>query len=258
MDRTKSPADLKLDRIRLGNKRPPLAVPESARAVQRQIVSHIKNLLDSDVRSPLDPFFMNEYRAVLDLFEKYQHMVIEHSGHHVTCARGCTRCCFHWVEDVYSFEAEIVADYIRTNRAEQIDEIIEKFSRDIEEVERLDLIVAEKLKKYSHEEGCERIDPVDLLLASFYQLRRPCALLTDSGECGIYPVRPLTCRVYVSFSDPVYCDPDYINVSDVRTYLLDLQETASRLLDQLHMEFDRFDGDTGLRSVLVKCLTGPR
>jgi Fe-S-cluster containining protein len=32
--------------------------------------------------------------------------------------------------------------------------------------------------------------------------RVPCPMLTEQGLCGIYPVRPLTCRSYVSFDLP--------------------------------------------------------
>jgi Fe-S-cluster containining protein len=235
--------------------KPPLAIPGSAKRIHREIVDSIRTLLKSSARSPLESEFAEGYRAVLRLLERFQNDVISHSAHRITCTKGCTRCCFHWVEDVYSFEAEIIADYIRTHmQPYEIEKIIAQFRQDTAEIEKLDVLVAEKLEAYKSEKDIDGIDPVDLLLASFYQLRRPCALLTPEGACAIYPVRPLTCRVYLSFSDPHYCDPDYINISDVRTHVLDLDESASRLLDRLHFKFDRHDGDMGLRSLVPKCL----
>jgi Fe-S-cluster containining protein len=250
-----SPIDPRRHAARPSDKRRPLPVPESALAIHSKIVSRIKELQALAVKTPLAPAFGGGYHGVMMLFEGFQKEVIEHSGYRMSCSKGCTRCCLHWVEDVYSFEAEIAADHVRTNLPQRVDTIVGQFRRDIAEMERLDVIVAEKLKGLPVEEGRDTIDPVDLLLASFYQLRRPCAFLTDGGECSIYPVRPLSCRIYVSFSDPIYCDPDYINVSDMRTYHLDLQEDASELLDRLHVRFDRFGGDMGLRSLMVKFLT---
>jgi len=236
-------------------KPPKLPIPDAARSIHRHIICRIKDLLAGDVSSPLDPLFMRGYREVLDLFEKYQREVIRHSGFRLTCSKGCMRCCCHWVEDVYCFEAEIIADFIRRTAGDRVGEIVEKFREDIAEMTRLDAIVARKLAEHAGASGAGDIDQVDLLLACFYQMGRPCALLGPDAACGIYPVRPITCRIYVSFSDPAFCDPDYINIADVRTYLLDFEEEASELLDRLHLKYDRFGSDTGLRSVLVKCLT---
>jgi hypothetical protein len=72
----------------------------------------------------------------------------------------------------------------------------------------------------------------------------------------IYPVRPLTCRMYLSTSDPLRCNPDYIHASLTPTMIIDLSEEANRILDRLHFRFQRFDGDTGLRSLLLKHLSG--
>ena len=77
------------------------------------------------------------------------------------------------------------------------------------------------------------LDTTDLLLASYYQLERPCALLSDNGICSIYEIRPLTCRIYISFSDPHSCSAECINESNIPTYLLDLEESASKLLDMI-------------------------
>jgi Fe-S-cluster containining protein len=234
--------------------RRPLALSPKAAVIHSRIETEIKKLLQSDARSALEPEFINGYEKIMELFEEFQKEVIAFSGNSITCSNNCTRCCFHWVEDVYSFEAEIIADYIKKNFSSRVSEILDRFRKDVAEIERLDAIVGEKMFACGEDKEASGIDSVDLLLSGFYQLRRPCALLDDNGACGIYPVRPLTCRIYLSFSDPMYCDPDYINESDVRTYLLDLEESASELLDQLHMEFDRFENDMGLRSVLIKCL----
>ncbi|MBN1309680.1 MAG: YkgJ family cysteine cluster protein, partial [Chitinispirillaceae bacterium] len=153
------------------------------------------------------------------------------------------------------FEAAIIADYLRTAMPGRIDEILQKCGADCREIERLEKVIALKLQKQRIAPKSPAVDPVDLLLAVFYRMRRPCPLLGDDGGCSIYEVRPLTCRIYVSFSDPQRCNPDYIDTSVVPTCLIDLSESANRVLDALHFDYLRFDGDTGLRSLMVKYLS---
>jgi Fe-S-cluster containining protein len=217
-------------------------------------VHRIKKLLGCGAASPLDKSFRGEWEDILELFGHYQNMVIGKSGNTVSCERGCAQCCCHWVEDVYCFEAMIIADYVRTHYADRIGSFVKSLRRDVAEIERLDLIVTGKLAEHAENIGTCEIDSVDLLLTSFYQLSRPCAFLDLNGDCLVYSVRPLTCRIYMSFSPRHFCHPDYINESDVRTYLLDLEENASELLDRLHLKYDRFGNDLGLRSLMVKCL----
>jgi Fe-S-cluster containining protein len=97
------------------------------------------------------------------------------------------------------------------------------------------------------------IDEIDLLLGVFYQQQRPCPLLDSEGSCSIYALRPLTCRMYLSFSPPALCAPEHIN-EQAMTYLLSVNDDANRLLDALHERFIRNNGDTGLRSALIAAL----
>jgi len=61
--------------------------------------------------------------------------------------------------------------------------------------------------------------------------------------------------MYVSFSDPLRCRPEYINEGATPTYLFNPGEEVDRLLDKLHFKFMKFEGDTGLQSLLVKYLS---
>jgi Fe-S-cluster containining protein len=233
---------------------PPLPVPPAAERTHKEMVEQLGRLQGIATRGEIDTSFTEEYCRAMDLFAKYQAHIVAASGLHQTCSPCCSQCCCHWVEDVYSFEAHLAAAYIRSHMPHRIPDIVSQCSEDQRELERLDEIVNRTLAQHADNEEARRLDAVDVLLSSFYQLRRPCPLLTHDNLCAIYPVRPITCRIYVSFSDPSLCDPSNINIADVKTYLLDMQEEASALLDEMHKRFDRFDGDMGLRSLLVKCL----
>jgi hypothetical protein len=233
---------------------PPPAVPAAAAPAVHRISKGLAVLERAAYRSPLEAGFIGRWREVLDDIRTYHDCVIAHSGYTATCSRGCTSCCCHWVEDVNSFEAEIMADFLRKHFPERIDAIIRCCRGDSAELERLDMLVQDRLGKCSQPGSEPPIDQVDLLLSVFYQLRRPCPLLLEDGSCLAYEVRPLTCRMYISFSDPLRCDPEYINTSLISTCIIDLSRGANRILDALHFKYLRFEGDTGLRSLLAKYL----
>jgi Fe-S-cluster containining protein len=233
----------------------PLLLPPEAVRIHHSIVNLLTELAGLPCDSPFDPAFATRYTRVLSLFKRFQRAVIRRSGLRVSCCNACSRCCFHWVEDVYSFEAELIAAYIREHLPAEIDRIVATCRQDEERLVDLNAIVIGKLAAAQPSQEQEEIDPIELLLASFYQLRLPCPLLTGSGECAIYPVRPLTCRIYISFSDPRLCDPEHINDTEVRTYLCDLEDDAIELLDTLHQRFERFPGTTALRTLLAQYLS---
>ncbi len=235
-------------------KKEPLPVPPGAKKIHDRIHKLLVVLSGSNVHSCLEPEFKRTWNTILDLIDRYQQEIASAAQLAMSCAGGCTACCCHWVEDVNSFEAEIIADYIRRRFPDKISEIAARCRNDDNRLRSLNEIVETKINALNPRGSKDALDPVDLLLASFYQLRILCPLL-EQGLCIAYPVRPLTCRMYVSFSDPSRCSPDFINAEDIPTYLFDLDEQADSIIDSLHFKFLKFENDTGLRSLLVKYLS---
>lgn len=191
---------------------------------------------------------------ILNLFSRYQQEVLAAYPLKVRCGKNCGICCNHWPEDTYSFEVLIIADYLKKHRPADIGRITKTLQYDIECLDRIQKAVAARLSDPKERAALGDIDPYDVALSSFYRFNRPCPLLDKNGSCSIYPIRPFTCRVYVSFSRPRYCNPGRILGDSSLTYLLDLEKDASVLFDRLHFMYDEFDGETGLRAMLWKCL----
>lgn len=223
-----------------------------AREIHKDIVSSLSHLCAANYPSPLDPDFVQNYRTILGLIESYQLEVLRYHDRYPTCSRGCSTCCNHWVVDVNSFEIELIADRLIGTFPERVDAIIAQCREDEALLETLEKVTAEKYANLASSQA-EQLDEIDVLLASYYQFRRPCPLLVD-GCCSVYDLRPLTCRIYFSFSDPARCAPDCINGDDTPTFLLDVNEDANSLFDQLHFKYQIFDDDTGLRSLLAPYL----
>jgi Fe-S-cluster containining protein len=220
-----------------------LAIPESAKNIHQKINVILGRLLALDISSPLLPSFTLPLSEMLEQFEEYQRLVVSASAYRLSCAKGCHQCCNHWVDNVYSFEAEIIADNLRRFCPAELPAILERFESDEREFEK----ITQRVSGGS-------IDPSELALIEFYRLNRPCAILDDHGRCRVYPHRPMMCRIYLCFSDPEGCDPKSPHHGSALTYLLDLEEEADESLDKLDKRFRKFERNTGLRSLLAQTL----
>jgi Fe-S-cluster containining protein len=234
-------------------KKKPLPVPPNARKTHKKIGERLAALSGVSARSCLEPEFTRAWKKIMDLVDRYQKEITGASHLKLSCAEGCASCCCHWVEDVNSFEAELIAEYITTRFPEKIPLLLDQCRRDKETLKGLNDIVEVKLDNFRSRGSLNDVDPIDVLLASFHRLQIPCPLL-DNNVCMVYPLRPLTCRMYVSFSAPSRCSPDYTDEGDIPTYLFDLEEEADRIIDELHFKFLKFENDTGLRSLIAKYL----
>lgn len=233
--------------------KPNLSIPPSADALQKQIIHHLGNLLDLAGATPAEPAFKKTYTLLLDLFDHFQKEVVNHSSYTIRCTKSCSWCCYHWVEDVNSFEAILIAEYLKTYFPKHIPAVVRMCEADRQHLFMLDAALKKRLSQEKDNPEISCYDPVDLLLSCFYQLKRPCPLLTPKGLCSIYTLRPLSCRIYVGFEHPDRCKPENINESDIPTYLLDFSEEARELIERLHSRYNRFNS-TALREMLGECL----
>ncbi len=95
----------------------------------------------------------------------------------VACRRGCSYCCHGQQVPVSAPEALEIAAHIRTRPAERRHLLAER------------LVATDRRTR-----GRSRAEIMHEML--------PCPFLLE-GECGIYPVRPLACRAFVSLDlDP--------------------------------------------------------
>lgn len=235
-------------------KPPAPLVPDAARGFEKQIIAILKRLIKVSHASCTGGVFRSEYGKAMNLFSRYQNAVLADYPLKMTCGPRCGACCCHWPEDTYSFEVLYIAEFLRKNRRDEIPALRASLKRDAGCLGRIKRDVSARLKDPKQKAAIGDIDPYDIVLSSFYQFKRPCPLLTKDGSCSIHPVRPLTCRVYISFSSKDYCKPSRIASDKALTYLLDLEQDASDLFDQLHFMYDTFDGDTSFRSMLLKAL----
>ena len=152
----------------------------------------------------------------------------------VDCSVGCSSCCSHWVEDIYSFEAVNILDAISKL---DIDVIYSIVRRAKESVQSFEEIYLNSINSSDNE-----------LLYKFYAKGIECPLLSTNGECLIYSSRPLTCRGYHSESLSRFClsTSEELNMG---TYNLLPDESVMVLLDQIHESIGG-EKSTALRVIL--------
>jgi len=232
---------------------PPFVMTESSRMLLESIENLLGELVSLAGLCPSDEEFRYKYMDFLNLYDRFQHEVINASGINTVCSAGCSHCCCHWVEDVNSFEGIIISRYLAEHHPDLIDFVIESFRQDEEVLESLCGLVEKKIAEYSSFTD-DIPDKYDLLLSCFYQLERPCALLDKNGRCIVYPVRSLTCRDYLNIRNSDACLPDRINEEKEATLIMDISDKVSELLEILHRRFDYGDDNMSLRSLLVRYL----
>lgn len=100
-------------------------------------------------------------------------------GQPVRCAAGCAACCRYWVEAT-PLEAIDIADELRAK------------GRDTPLMRAKLESVGNLMQRKTHEE--------------YWRLGRYCPLLGPDRKCSVYSVRPATCRLHQSVTDPALCD----------------------------------------------------
>lgn len=139
-----------------------------------------------------------------------------------SCRKGCAHCCYIQVGST-GYEVDLILDYMKKNNMMFTQEQISTLEK-------------------------QAAIPDDA--AYILSPDRRCVFLKENNECGIYPVRPATCRNYYVFNDPEDCNTFNHNNSgrtlvhfDINTMppiitLMDISEVNS--LPRLLIKKDKF------------------
>jgi len=235
--------------------RPLLSIPPEAKKIHDSITTILRQIRDAGYPDCTNDEFRRLYSQAMALYADYQRICVNASGEILSCGPGCWICCCHYAEDVYSFEAEIIARHVKRLPVRTRALIEKSCEKAVYALENLRPIVSQKLQLEEYRSITAETDAADILLSSYYQLKNRCPFLDEKNLCLIYAIRPLTCRAYINLGDPSVCPPEMINESDASTYILDLDDEANGMLDELHFRYERYPGDTSLCSLVLKHLS---
>jgi Fe-S-cluster containining protein len=64
----------------------------------------------------------------------------------------------------------------------------------------------------------------DRALHGYFSEWVPCPFSDHKGDCLIYPVRPVSCRMYFSETDPKFCTPEFLKTDKNDSYIVYLPD----------------------------------
>ena len=237
----------------------PLPPPnKKARALHATIIAKLKDMLALNAASPLDPAFAGSYSTVLELFGAYQQEIIAGSKYMVTCGKRCScAAIIGWLTCILSKRTSSPNTSKNACR-KKFPPCAPPCAKTPHCCKHLMIYWMNRFSKTQARPLFKNWIAMICCWRVFTSCVVPCPLLDASGACSIYMLRPMSCRAYLSFSDPLLCDPDTIYYHEVLTCLCTLEQEADELLEKLHARYDHCDCDTSLRTLLPYYLEGFR
>ena len=125
-------------------------------------------------------------------------------GGSIHCGKGCSGCCSLVVNCTFP-EAVLVTRALNQQHQEQLQAQIPR----IQKAATSSASLKEWLRTYRSEAG-------------------PCPFLDQSGACGVYAARPLSCRSLLATKEPDWCIADFVslNSQEKQTFMESLDRSA--------------------------------
>lgn len=141
--------------------------PEFIEAVQARIVPYEKYFdRSANKKSALRALYVETDELFTDIPEDIRK--------EIKCTKGCAHCC-HIRAVATDLEAEVAIDYAKDNGV----------SIDVDRLKQQEDLTTDEY---------------------IFSPHKRCVFLQQDNTCGIYPVRPMTCRTYFVVNDPEWCD----------------------------------------------------
>lgn len=185
--------------------------------------------------------------ALYGAYDTYLAAVLITDGRAVTCTRGCSACCRHFVSSVEPFEL-IALDHHLKSRPEYADLMVAAFRR----ATVFDGILREETAKADRNEE----EAEDRALYRYFLRGHACPFLAGDGTCGVYDHRPMACRMFYAESPPRFCAGKELASPWNRNFQVELPLEAeealarcSRLLEGLGLSEHLFTGLTDVNAL---------
>lgn len=121
-----------------------------------------------------------------------------------SCRKGCSNCCYLLAISSTIDGLNIAYHLVQTRSTKELRELV-------------DALI----------EVGKKCDFPGLDNGTYFLKKIRCAFLSDQGECGIYSVRPASCRYHYVISPPENCSPD---AKDGRTKIIDFRSLENAIL----------------------------
>ena len=163
--------------------------------------------------------FTTEYHR---LFSQYLEAVLPQQPRAIQCRPACGNCCHHYPMSVEPFE--LISLYSDLRKHCDLLELMESCLSRSSMFEKF--YESRKGEHLSVSPSEADIDDMaeDLALHDYFSAWKPCPFSDQAGDCTVYPLRPVSCRMYFSETDPKYCTPEYLQTPENDSYIVYLPD----------------------------------
>jgi Fe-S-cluster containining protein len=176
---------------------------------------------------PLIREFTREYHR---LFSEYLEAVLPQQPRPIQCRPACGNCCHHYPMSVEPFELlTLYGDLRGRNDLLDIMEACQVRSSLFSRMFESRRTEAEKGEVADGEGQGFQMDlddyAEDKALHDYFAAWKPCPFSDKAGDCTVYPLRPVSCRMYFSETDPKFCTPEHLQTPENDSYIVYLPDS---------------------------------
>lgn len=184
-----------------------------------------------ETEKPIDDKLKGVFQGLLKIVSNEISTMEDKVSLQPTCQMGCAFCCYFPII-ITKLEAKLLQMSMNNFDSEQkeklyhhIDQYFSKYKHILEQV-------PDNMEEDIH----------DVKLA-YKKLQLPCVMLdTKTNQCMAYEIRPIPCRTYMSYSDPLLCKENLLPKETVSFEFL-YEPYISALNEFIQWAYE--DGDTG-------------
>ena len=167
-----------------------------------------------------------------EAYDQYLASQLVAEGKNITCKKGCSHCCRHYVTSVEPFE--ILAIHFLIRQLQQYPDLLFAAHARTSKFEQI-------LKKEGEDGEAE-----DRALYRYYLRGIHCPFLEKEGTCGIYEDRPMSCRMFFSESAPRFCEGKQVTSGWNKNFQVELPDEAEEALARCSELLAHLDLPVGL------------
>ena len=169
--------------------------------------------------------FTREYH---EAFAGYLSAILPQQPRPIQCRPACGNCCHHYPMSVEPFE--LISLYSELRKRDDLLSIMEACQvrstlfKKIYEQNKLQNEQEHVITKSVGNEDDFDDKAEDEALHQYFAAWKPCPFSNGVGDCTVYPLRPVSCRMYFSETDPKFCTPEHLRTPDNDSYIVYLPD----------------------------------
>lgn len=164
-----------------------------------------------------------------EIFGRYLAAVLPQQPRPVQCRAACGNCCHHYPMSVAPFE--IIYIYSELRKREDFVSVMEACQMRSGLFEHL---YEERFEELHSEDEAE-----DKALHDYFAKWHPCPFSDHKGDCKVYPIRPVSCRMYFSETDPRFCTPEFLQTDKNDSYIVYLPDNIEDAIYGISEHYDK-------------------